>query len=222
MFDVTFLLSGWNCIFGKGCQGVLTEGAPELELGCCSYGAHFTGAEDAARVQRAAATLSPEHWQFHRQGRSRGVVKITPSGETVTRMVADACIFLNRPGFEGGSGCALHRAALAEGSRPMDLKPDVCWQVPLRREDEVRDDGHVTSTITEWGRRHWGAGGAQFHWWCVEAPEAFTGAVPVYRHMADELTGMVGPEVYQRVASYLDERSAPSVALPHPVVRRPG
>ena len=40
--DVTFLLSSWECIFGCGCQGVLTEPAPELVQGCCSYGAHFS------------------------------------------------------------------------------------------------------------------------------------------------------------------------------------
>src|SRR5690606_27125613 len=40
-FDVTFLTSPWRCIYGQGCQGVLTGPAPELERGCCSYGAHF-------------------------------------------------------------------------------------------------------------------------------------------------------------------------------------
>ena len=46
LVDITFLLSNWNCIFGNGCQGVLTGPAPELVQGCCSYGAHFTGEED--------------------------------------------------------------------------------------------------------------------------------------------------------------------------------
>ena len=32
----------------------------------------------------------------------------------------------------------------------------------LRREDEVADDGHVTSTIRQWDRRHWGEGGQEF------------------------------------------------------------
>ena len=45
-FDVTFLLSHWECIYGRGCQGVLTGPAPEMEQGCCSYGAHFTDDED--------------------------------------------------------------------------------------------------------------------------------------------------------------------------------
>jgi len=29
-----------------------------------------------------------------------------------TRVIDKTCIFLNRPGFEGGAGCALHLAAL--------------------------------------------------------------------------------------------------------------
>ena len=48
--DVTFLLSRWQCIFGNGCQGVLTEKAPELVHGCCSYGAHFTDRKDRDAV----------------------------------------------------------------------------------------------------------------------------------------------------------------------------
>ncbi len=220
VFDVTFLLSRWTCIFGQGCQGVLTGPAPELVQGCCSYGAHFTGPEDEARVEAAAATLGPEHWQFHREGRRRGVIKTSPAGERVTRMVQGACIFLNRPGFTEGAGCALHQAALARGERPMDLKPDVCWQLPLRRDDREEGGGRVTSTVTEWGRAQWGAGGAEFHWWCTEAPEAFTGSEPVYRAMADELAALVGDEVYKLLAEYLDEREAGSVPLPHPAVRR--
>ena len=98
----------------------------------------------------------------------------------------------------GGAGCALHRAALARGQAPLELKPDVCWQLPLRREDTTDDAGRVTSTITQWDRRHWGDGGAEFHWWCTEAPEAFTGAEPVYESLAAELVAMVGRTTYAR------------------------
>ena len=233
VFDVTFLASGWRCIFAQGCQGVLTGPAPELVQGCCSYGAHLTDDDDVARVEAAAASLTDEQWQFARQGRRRGVVKATPAGERVTRLVEDACIFLNRPGFGAGPGCALHQAALGRGQPPLALKPEVCWQLPLRREDADPVDGHVTSTVTEWGRRHWGGGGEEFHWWCTEAPEAFDGE-PVYRSMAAELRAMVGAEVYAGLAAYLDRRRGEggeggrgrlepsgdgSVPLPHPTVR---
>jgi hypothetical protein len=221
VFDVTFLLSRWTCIYKRGCQGVLTGPVPELEQGCCSYGAHFTDDEDRARVEAAARTLEPSQWQFRREGRSRGVVKTNRAGETVTRLVQDACVFLNRPGFVGGAGCALHLAALERDERPMDLKPNVCWQLPLRREDRVADDGHVTSTVTEWGRSQWGAGGEEFHWWCTEAPEAFVGTQPVYRSMAEELAGLVGDPVYLKLAAYLQSRARTSRPLPHPTVRPP-
>jgi hypothetical protein len=219
IFDVTFLLSRWRCIYGQGCQGVLTGPAEELAQGCCSYGAHFTDDDDVARVKAAAKTLTDDEWQFAAVGRRGGVTRTDADGARVTRMVQGACIFLNRPGFPRGPGCALHQAAMLRGQAPMELKPDVCWQLPLRREDTTEATGHVTSTVTEWDRRHWGDGGQEFHWWCTEAPEAFTGAEPVYQSMAAELTAMVGPEVFEGLVSYLRARQSTRVPLPHPVVR---
>ena len=55
VFDVTFLLSSWTCIYGHGCQGVLTGPAEHLAQGCCSYGAHFIDDDDVATVEAAAA-----------------------------------------------------------------------------------------------------------------------------------------------------------------------
>jgi hypothetical protein len=214
--DVTFLLSRWRCIFGDGCQGVLTGPAPELVQGCCSYGAHFLDDEDVERVKAAAATLTPAEWQFH-QGDVIDVVEAGEDDATVTRMVDGACIFLNRPGFAAGPGCALHAAALGRGERPMDLKPTVCWQLPLRREDETDGTGHVTSVVRQWDRRHWGEGGFEFHWWCTEAPEAFTGQQAVYESMADELREMVGPDVHPMLVAELERRrSGPTPPLAHP------
>jgi hypothetical protein len=221
VFDVTFLLSNWTCIFGNGCQGVLTGPVPELVQGCCSYGAHFTDDEDVARVEAAAATLTSDEWQFRKQGLQRGIVKTSKSGEQTTRLVQDACVFLNRPGWPSGPGCALHQAAMARGVPHLALKPDVCWQLPLRREDEEQADGHVVSTVREWARKHWGDGGAEFHWWCTDAPDAFVGTQPVYEELRDELVAMTTPEVYEMVVAYLKSRvnGGSTVALPHPAVR---
>jgi hypothetical protein len=221
-FDVTFLLSPWRCIYGRGCQGVLTGPAAELEEGCCSYGAHFTGDDDVERVERAAAILEPEEWQFASRARRGGFVRTERDGTRVTRLVEGACIFLNRPGHPGGAGCALHRAALSRGVAPMDLKPDVCWQLPLRREDATDDSGRVTSVVTQWDRRHWGGGGMEFHWWCTEAAEAFTASEPVYRSLHAELTALVGETTYERLKVYLDARSAGGTAVAHPALRVSG
>jgi hypothetical protein len=218
-FDVTFLMSNWQCIYGHGCQGVLTGPTPELEQGCCSYGAHFTDDEDLERVKRAAKDLTEEQWQFLAQGTRGGIARRRGGGGSMTRIVDGACIFLNRPGFPGGAGCALHRAALERGEAPMDLKPDVCWQLPLRREDTTNADGSVTSVVGEWDRAHWGAGGDEFAWWCTESPDAFRGRAPVWRQMSAELTALVGPEVFERLAAYLRAREASGTLLPHPAVR---
>jgi hypothetical protein len=224
VFDVTFLTSNWTCIFGNGCQGVLTGPAPEKVQGCCSYGAHMVDKKDARHVEKVATTLSPEEWQFHKVGQKKPVVEKNKDGDLVTRLVDDACIFLNRVGFEGGVGCAFHIAALKRGVNPLTLKPAVCWQLPLRREDAVdEEDGRVTSTIRQWDRRHWGPGGDEFHWWCTEAPDAFVGSKPVYREMEAELIELVGQKPFDRLLAALRERErlrTQKVALPHPAVRR--
>ncbi len=81
VFDVTFLTSNWKCIFGDGCQGVLTGPAPELVQGCCSYGAHLIDKKDARRVEKIAKTLTarrvgePRHQEAgdpHQQARRAG------------------------------------------------------------------------------------------------------------------------------------------------------
>ena len=96
VFDVTFLLSRWSCIYGNGCQGVLTGPAPDLEQGCCSYGAHFTDQADADRVVAAAATLGPDVWQFHAVGQEKGVLRKSPANPKVTRH-GQGCLRVPQP-----------------------------------------------------------------------------------------------------------------------------
>lgn len=223
VFDLTFLMSNWSCIFANGCKGVLTEDFSEAQQGCCSYGAHFTGPDDIAHTKAMAERLTPAQWQFRDVGRAEGVIATGDDGETTTRLVDDACVFLNRPGFEGdGPGCAFHHAAAASGQRHLDLMPEVCWQLPLRRTDETDDNGWVTSTVREWKRRDWGEGGADFHWWCTDSHEAFVGAVPVYQSLDAELTALVGEVPFGLLVDHLEQRvgdRGTEVYLPHPATR---
>lgn len=220
VFDLTFLTSPWTCIFGRGCPGVLDGPAPELVQGCCSYGAHFTGPEDRAHVERMAERMTDEQWQFRKVAKKRGgPIKVNKDGEIVSKLVDDACIFLNRPGFPNGPGCALHQAAVEAGERFMDWKPEVCWQVPLRRVDETDPYGHVTSTLREWKRRDWGEGGHEFHWWCTADDGAFGGHQPVYAEMRDEIIEMTDRRAFQMLVEYIEARGA-TTFLPHPAIRR--
>jgi hypothetical protein len=223
VFDATFLRSNYHCIYGAGCKGILEEEAPEEMLGCCSHGAHFVDSDDVAALEATFERLTPRQMQHHRTARTSGFLRDGDpeddgSPTTVTRVVDDACIFLNRPGFEGGVGCALHIAALQAGERPNDWKPQVCWQVPIRLEHSTDESGHVTSRVREWKRRDWGEGGADFAWWCTDAPEAFSGDEPLYLSACDDLIGLVGAPIYELLVPLLERPNW--TPLPHPVLRR--
>lgn len=222
VFDATFLRSSYQCIYGQGCQGVLDGPAEDQAQGCCSYGAHFVDEDDVANVVAHFVRLRPEQMQFHGEATSAGFLEPGEPGDdgshvTVTRLVDDACIFLNRPGFGRGPGCALHVAALDAGERPLDWKPNVCWQVPIRLEHSTDENGHVTSRLREWKRRDWGDGGAEFHWWCTEAPEAFSAPDPVYLTARDEIVELVGRGPYDTLVRLLERPDW--TPLPHPTLR---
>ncbi len=104
-------------------------------------------------------------------------------------------MFLNRPGFAGGHGCALHLAAEAAGESPIDWKPSVCWQLPLRVDRGADVEGRPTATLRRWRRADWGSGGAAMASWCVDAHDAHVGSGPVVEHLRDEIEAIVGPEV---------------------------
>ena len=121
--DLTWLTSSWTCIYGNGCKGIYADRPDD---GCCTLGAHFTDDEDVERVRAVVAELGEDEWQHH-PGRGRHGDK-DPSrlsawtekedGARKTKVVDGACIFLNRPGFPAGSGCALHQHAVLAGTPP--------------------------------------------------------------------------------------------------------
>ena len=120
----------------------------------------------------------------------------------MTRVVDGACIFLNRPDFPGGAGCALHRAALEAGERPLDWKPEVCWQLPLRLDDaHRRERAHAPPRCASGSAATGATGGSEFHWWCTDDPLAFVDREPVYETLRDEIVEMVGEDAYDLLAA---------------------
>lgn len=192
-FDTAFLQSNWTCIWGKGCLGILAEPAEHLQQGCCSVGAEIDSHDERMRITSLAATLDPAGFQFHEAAEADGVCNEDGSN---TRVVDGACIFLNRPGFAGGEGCALHLAAVQDGESPIDWKPSVCWQLPVRVDWEDAGDGRETATVRRWQRPDWGDDGDPMAWCCTEGERAFVGETPVVESLAEELEAIVGPEVY--------------------------
>jgi len=205
--DLTWLTSRWTCIFGVGCRGMYA-GRPDD--GCCTLGAHFADEADEARVAKITRRLRVQDWQHRAEGRAQGWVEVDADGERKTRVVDGACIFLNRPDFPGGAGCALHRWALAKGVKPLAAKPDVCWQLPIRRQfrDVERSDGtsYTEVSIGEYDRRAWGPGGHDLDWYCSSNTDAHVGAEPVFRANRDELVALMGQAAYAVLVRLCEER----------------
>jgi hypothetical protein len=223
--DLTWLLSRWTCVFGTpACQGTV-EGRPDD--GCCSHGAFLSDDDDRARLDDAVSKLTDDDWQFRDKGLGRkGYLELDEhEGEEQfrTRKYRGACIFLNRPGFPNGQGCALHTKALKLGVQPLTMKPDVCWQLPIRRSQEwvTRPDGTeiLKTTVTEYDRRGWGAGGADLHWYCTGDPAAHVGAEQVWVSMAAELTELLGEKAYAELAAMCKRRSGLGLVAVHPATR---
>jgi hypothetical protein len=135
--------------------------------------------------------------------------------------VDGACIFHNRPGFPGGEGCALHGLALRTGRHFLETKPDVCWQLPIRRtyEHVERADGTevLTTVIAEYDRRGWGPGGHDLDWYCSGNTEAHIGQKPVYLSNGPELVELMGQAAYDELVRHCEEhlRSRSELAI-HP------
>ena len=193
-FDRSFLDSNWTCIWGRGCLGILPSPAEDLGQGCCSAGADLDGDDEARRLSALAATLDPGRFEHHDEAVAGGI--FADAERASTRVVDGACIFLNRPGFAGGAGCALHLAAIDWDESPIDWKPSVCWQLPIKVDWEPGSDGTEIATVRGWTRADWGAEGQTMAWCCTEGTRAYVGDRPVVESMGEELEAIVGPDVY--------------------------
>jgi hypothetical protein len=220
--DLTWLTSRWTCIFGSGCKGIVPGRGDD---GCCSHGAFYSDKDDEKRVRRFAAELTSDEWQLRKAARKGGITEVD-DGKRRTRVYDGACIFLNRPGFAAGQGCALHLHALNTGRHPLETKPDVCWQLPVRRTyDRVTrpDDSEVlVISIGEYDRRGWGPGGHDLTWWCTSATEAHVAAEALYVSYRPELVELMGQPAYAVLAAACEEVVARRAAVaPHPADAQP-
>jgi len=235
--DLTWLTSYWTCIYGDGCQGVFKDRPND---GCCTEGAMYSDEEDEERVLKAAALLTPEMWQFYEEARPKkrgGKLRITDldeDKERKTRTINNSCIFLNRkgyeaPGFTGSFGCVLHHLAVKENLHFVETKPDVCWQLPIRRSFETREVGEREYSVTvigEYERLGWGDGGEDFDWYCTSNTDAHVGTKPVYISNQAELEKLMGKDAYKILADLCDRRmegirAAQARSLPLFVIQHP-
>jgi hypothetical protein len=110
---------------------------------------------------------------------------------------------------------------MKQGRSHVETKPDVCWQLPLKRafRDVERQDGstYTEVTITEYDRRGWGPGGHDLDWYCSGNTEAHTAVEPVYLTHEAELVALMGQAAYDELVDHCDAhlRSRSALAL-HP------
>jgi hypothetical protein len=220
--DLTWLTSRYHCIFGQGCQGIYSTSP---DTGCCTLGAHFSDKADEKRVAAYVDQLTDDVWQHRPSGRKKlkrsDWVELDEDGERKTRTLEidgqQACIFHNRTDFapatgQGGAGCALHALALRQGRNPLETKPDVCWQLPIRRTFRTveRPDGTSYSevSILEYDRRGWGPGGHDLDWYCSGNTEAHTAPEPLYVGSAAELVELMGQAAYDELVGHCEAHLA--------------
>jgi hypothetical protein len=206
-FDRSFLQSNWTCIWGRGCLGILPEPAAHLGHGCCSMGADLDGEDEARRISALAATVDPQRFEHHADAQQGGV--FADASRSSTRVVDGACIFLNRPAFAGGAGCALHLAAVDAAESPIHWKPAVCWQLPIKVDWQPGAGDREVATVRAWTRDDWGAEGTSMAWCCTEGELAYVGSEPVIDSLAPELEAIVGQEVYVELRRRLGADEAP-------------
>ncbi|GMA38424.1 hypothetical protein [Mobilicoccus caccae] len=213
--DLTWLTSDYHCVFGAGCPGI---DADRPDDGCCTLGAHFTDDEDRVRVEAVVRDLGPQEWELREEALTDGWTEFE-DGEEKTRVVDGACILLNGPGAPAGAGCALHHHAVARGLQPHTVKPDVCWQLPLRRtyRDVTLPDEteYQEVSIGEYTRAGWGPGGHDLDWYCTASPRAHTGSAPLFRTSEAELVELMGRPAYDELARRCTAHLASVSALSH-------
>jgi hypothetical protein len=152
-------------------------------------------------LSAAAATIPPHLFQFHAEAKDGSV--FADGTYSATRVIDGACIFHNRSGFEGGEGCALHLAAEHFDESPVDWKPSVCWQLPIKIDWEMRDDNVEVATVRRWSRADWGEHGTKMAWCCTEGTDAYIGGSSVLDSLGDELSEIVGTEVFVQLRNRL-------------------
>lgn len=225
--DLTWLESHWNCTFGtSACHGIDFS---QAEVGCCVHGAFLADETDRDQLYDAVAEMPAKFWQNrpaevdeYLEGAEPEVLEPwlewdelddedgNPEPALKTLTVDGACIFANRDGWASGRGCAIHQWGVAEDRDLTVVKPEVCWQVPLRRIEayEERADGEeiLRTTIGEYDRRAWGNGGEDFDWWCTGASGCHTAAEPMWLTQESELRALMGDVSYEELAEHCRAR----------------
>ena len=234
--DLTWLTSSYMCIFGQGCHGIYAD-APDV--GCCTLGAHFADKDDEKRVatyvdharRRSSGSSEAAGPQGAQEGLDRASTttasaRPAPSRSTASRRASSTTAPTSRR-RRRAAPCTHWRSST--GKNPLETKPDVCWQLPIRRtfRNVERQDG--TSTPRSRSASTTGAaGGPAATTWTGTAratPRRTSRAEPVYVTHEAELAELMGTAAYDELVrhceAHLRSRSAAGAAPRRPALTRP-
>jgi hypothetical protein len=185
--NVSFLLSNYECIFGRGCPGLLNRGI-HPDVACCERGVTFIDDEDFAHVADMVDELAAEDCDNIAHVRRRGWYQSSSSGRPYKTLNFSS----EQPIEPGGRSTTIVSAFTADA-----------WGGTDDHEDPL-------------GRGHMG-------YWCIDTPDAYRSAQPVYRSMEYELRKEMGDAAYERLAELLDGIDHPRHPMPGQLVngRRP-
>ena len=195
VFDATFLRSQLELHLRRRLQGRARRGRHRAAPGLLQLRRALRRRRRRAdRRRRAAVRLEPTALAVPQEGpQASGVLDRPRTAATTTRLVDGACIFLNRPGFAGGAGCALHSAAARR-------RRAAAWTGSPTSAGSCRCGSHDTPTTTATSPRRCASGSAATGATAAPsstggAPRATTpssGASPCTSTSRDEIIEMVG------------------------------
>lgn len=230
VLDIAALTSNYNCIYGRGCQGITPFGgegpghhlpADRSVTGCCrtAPGYGYASAEvadgDAAvvdsplRVQPFVQALQPDEAQHYERIAAgdwfdEGQDEDGYWNSRHTK-VGGSCIFLNTEMANGKTGCALYHVAARLGLDAKQTRPFVCHSTPAAvfSVGDTNDGAGLRLLVTL--RPPWFGWFAPEGYFCTADPAAFTATEPVFSRMESEFSLLLGADVYAALRPVLDQ-----------------
>ncbi|NCX04664.1 MAG: hypothetical protein EBW68_02660 [Actinobacteria bacterium] len=75
--------------------------------------------------------------------------------------------------------------------------------MPIKVDWEMREDNVEVATVRRWSRADWGNHGTKMAWCCTEGTDAYVGTSSVLDSLDDELSEIVGAEVFVQLRNRL-------------------
>lgn len=222
--DLTFFLSHYNCIYGRGCPSIKLQKTEDESVGCCSQGASFCSQEDYENVADQVEKLTYADCANLDHVNEHGWFVRAPSGYARNlRKLGNKCIFANPVPTEPGDppmGCSFHHLADRLGVSFVKTKPETCWKVPMFFDEQLTTSGNTVTIIGAMTRAEWGgslpqdwdddsdvARSSYLGWWCMDTPDAYNGDRPYYQTNKEELTEVMGAAAYEYMCKLIAEYS---------------